>query len=129
MKTKISSAFILLLVTSATSTSAWAINHTYRAQLERSGCTELSAGVTCDIHKTRAQNAAHKPTKNQQLQALINRVEGMPLDIAYSRLLADGWKQSEDPSLFIKPGAGASLRVTREENIITKVAIQPDDGE
>lgn len=129
MKSKISTALVLLLISSAASTSAYAISHNYRAQLERSGCTEINAGVTCDINKTRAQNAAHTPTKAQQLQALIYRVEGMPVEIAYSRLRGAGWKQSADPTLFIKPGAGASLRITREDNRITKVAIQPDDGE
>lgn len=129
MKNKISTALVLLLMSSAASTSAYAISHNYRAQLERSGCTEVNAGVTCDINKTRAQNAAHTPTKAQQLQALIYRVEGMPVDIAYGRLRAAGWKQSADPTLFIKPGEGASLRITREDNRITKVAIQPDDGE
>lgn len=129
MKKTLNTACVLLLISSAASTNAYAINHNYRAQLESSGCTEVNAGVTCDINKTRAQNAAHTLTKSQQLQALIYRVEGMPIDIAYSRLHAAGWKQSADPSLFIKPGAGASLRVIREDNRIIKVTAQPNDGE
>ena len=41
-----------------------AINAHYRAQLERSGCTQMSAGDgSCDISKTKAENAAqHEPT-------------------------------------------------------------------
>lgn len=38
---------------------ALAINAHYRAQLERSGCTQMSAGNgSCDISKTKAENAA-----------------------------------------------------------------------
>lgn len=42
---------------------AHAINAHYRAQLERSGCTQISAGDgSCDISKTKAENAAqHEP--------------------------------------------------------------------
>ena len=37
---------------------AHAISAKYREQLERSGCTQLTDGITCDIHKTKAENAA-----------------------------------------------------------------------
>ena len=42
---------------------AHAINAHYRAQLVRSGCTQISAGDgSCDISKTKAENAAqHEP--------------------------------------------------------------------
>ncbi|KTQ56023.1 hypothetical protein NS29R_04285 [Enterobacter hormaechei subsp. xiangfangensis] len=42
---------------------AHAINAHYRAQLGRSGCTQMSAGDgSCDISKTKAENAAqHEP--------------------------------------------------------------------
>ncbi|HCD4761694.1 TPA: hypothetical protein NBR58_004317 [Enterobacter hormaechei] len=42
---------------------AHAINAHYRAQLVRSGCTQISAGDgSCDINKTKAENAAqHEP--------------------------------------------------------------------
>lgn len=40
---------------------ALAINAHYRAQLERSGCTQMSAGNgSCDISKTKAENATQK---------------------------------------------------------------------
>lgn len=35
---------------------AHAISEHYRAQLERSGCTQVTDGNGCDIHKTAAQN-------------------------------------------------------------------------
>jgi len=52
---------ITLVVFAAVAASpAHAINEKYRAQLERSGCTQVTeADGTCDIHKTKAQNASH----------------------------------------------------------------------
>ncbi|MCS6039260.1 hypothetical protein LNP20_15460 [Klebsiella pneumoniae subsp. pneumoniae] len=32
-----------------------AISAKYREQLERSGCTQMTDGITCDIHKTKAE--------------------------------------------------------------------------
>lgn len=44
---------------------AHAINAHSRAQLERSGYTQMSAGNgSCDISKTKAENAAKKPALN-----------------------------------------------------------------
>ncbi|MGL4715535.1 MAG: hypothetical protein ACRCWL_06445 [Aeromonas sp.] len=37
---------------------AYAINAKYAQQLERSGCTQVSEAQGCDIHKTKAENAA-----------------------------------------------------------------------
>ena len=61
MKTKFT---LLALLFSVVVTPAHAINAHYRAQLERSGCTQISAGDgSCDISKTKAENAAqHQPT-------------------------------------------------------------------
>ena len=60
MKTKFT---LLALLFSVVVTPAHAINAHYRAQLERSGCTQMSAGDgSCDISKTKAENAAqHEP--------------------------------------------------------------------
>lgn len=61
MKTKFT---LLALLFSVVVTPAHAINAHYRAQLERSGCTQISAGDgSCDISKTKGENAAqHEPT-------------------------------------------------------------------
>ncbi|HCR0053390.1 hypothetical protein ASU91_06630 [Enterobacter hormaechei subsp. steigerwaltii] len=61
MKTKFT---LLALLFSVVVTPTHAINAHYRAQLERSGCTQISAGDgSCDISKTKAENAAqHEPT-------------------------------------------------------------------
>lgn len=52
---------LMMIVICATlaATPAHAINAHYRAQLERSGCTQISDGDgSCDITKTKAENAA-----------------------------------------------------------------------
>lgn len=58
---------LMMIVISATvaAAPAYAINAHYRAQLERSGCTQISDGDgSCDINKTKAENAAqHEQTK------------------------------------------------------------------
>ena len=61
MKTKFT---LLALLFSVVVTPAHAINAHYRAQLERSGCTQISAGNgSCDVSKTKAENTAqHEPT-------------------------------------------------------------------
>lgn len=55
MKKMILTALSLSVIAAA---PAHAISAHYRAQLERSGCNEMNAGTTCDIHKTKEQNAA-----------------------------------------------------------------------
>lgn len=58
---------LIMIVISATMAAApaYAINAHYRAQLERSGCTQITDGDgSCDINKTKAENAAqHEQTK------------------------------------------------------------------
>ena len=58
---------LMMIVISATMAAApaYAINAHYRAQLERSGCTQITDGEgSCDINKTKAENAAqHDQTK------------------------------------------------------------------
>lgn len=54
-KTWLFTTLTLALVAAA---PAHAISAKYREQLERSGCTQMTDGTTCDIHKTKAENAA-----------------------------------------------------------------------
>jgi hypothetical protein len=57
---------LMMIVISAAvaAAPAYAINAHYRAQLERSGCTQISDGDgSCDINKTKAENAAQNEQK------------------------------------------------------------------
>lgn len=70
-------------------TPALAINHHYRDQLIRSGCTEINAGHGCDINKTKAQNQKLS-TKYTSTDADI--VINADIDHAADYLLSKGWK-------------------------------------
>ncbi|HGF0767934.1 TPA: hypothetical protein ACF7ZB_000187 [Kluyvera georgiana] len=50
--------FASMALTAVLAAPAHAISDKYRTQLERSGCTQATDGHGCDIHKTKAQNAA-----------------------------------------------------------------------
>ncbi len=54
-KTWLFTTLTLALIAAA---PAHAISAKYREQLERSGCTQMTDGTTCDIHKSKAENAA-----------------------------------------------------------------------
>lgn len=95
---------------------AHAINAKYRAQLERSGCTEMNAGTTCDIHKTKAQNAAviqkendTKATEHAEVMAFIeDSILGEKVDDAKAALSGYGFKET-DPNLWYKDGHTITL--------------------
>lgn len=55
---------IITLLCSVGITPAHAINAHYRAQLERSGCTEMSTLQGCDVNKTKEENAKHSVSSN-----------------------------------------------------------------
>lgn len=86
----LSRALLILPIMAITAGPAHAINAHYRAQLEASGCTQLDEGVTCDLHKTKAQNAEHQ-AKTEEIKVMI----GQPIADAAERLLAEGWKPNE----------------------------------
>ncbi|MFQ2430655.1 hypothetical protein ACK31J_18250 [Aeromonas caviae] len=49
---------LILTLTLLGSAQVHAINHKYAEQLERSGCTQVTEAQGCDIHKSKAENAA-----------------------------------------------------------------------
>ncbi|MEG5932475.1 hypothetical protein UXN85_20630 [Enterobacter hormaechei] len=67
-------ALLVIAITAMTAGPANAISSRYRAQLERSGCTQVTEAQGCDIHKTKAQNRAAgfhdgvAPTKHDDLK-------------------------------------------------------------
>lgn len=73
-------------------TPAHAISRAYRAQLERSGCSQMTdAAGTCDITRTKAQNRANN--LNAQPHSLrIDHMIGKSIDEVASQLIAGGWK-------------------------------------
>ncbi|MGK3122870.1 hypothetical protein ACCY16_01940 [Candidatus Pantoea formicae] len=91
--------------------NAFAISQAFRLQLERSGCTQQTAGNGCDIRKSKAQNKAAMQT----LQAAANRerhevteflqdsVAGQKLSAGKKALEGYGFTES-DPNVWIKSG-------------------------
>lgn len=86
---------------------AHAISSSYRAQLERSGCTqETELNHSCDIHKTKAQNAAAarsvEAKERAKVQALLDDwVIDQSTDDAYDALENAGFTNPE-PLKWVK---------------------------
>lgn len=110
---------------------AHAINAKYREQLERSGCTEMTAGVSCDIHKTKAQNAkqasksAEKPklTARQQYGQIVGEAEtilGMKGILAEEYLVEKGWRKQSDGDW---KKAGHGLRIVEDKGVVRTTQI------
>lgn len=99
-----------------------AISETYRSQLERSGCTQVTDGHGCDIHKTRAQNdaSAAKPalSPEQQHGQIVGEAEtilAMKGIAAEEYLVEKGWKQ-QSSGKWIK--AGHVLSIVEDDGVV-----------
>lgn len=68
----LSRALLILAITAMSAGPAYAISAKYRAQLEASGCTQMTDGVSCDIHKTKAQNASRQ-RQPEEIDAMIGQ--------------------------------------------------------
>lgn len=124
MKKIILSAVALAIL--ATS-PAHAISATYRAQLERSGCTQSNAGTTCDIHKTKAQNDAKvKPQADKhaaELRVIGEDVLGLQLSAARPGLAHHGFKETDAKGIWLND-TGDTLRISTDSHgIINRIDV------
>lgn len=107
---------------------AHAINAKYRAQLERSGCTQVTeADGTCDIHKTKAENAKTvKPRQDKraaELRVIGEDILGLKLDAARPGLAYHGFKQTDAPGIWLND-TGDTLRIaTDSHGVINRVDV------
>lgn len=91
----------VMVLAMATVLPAHAISAHYREQLDRSGCTMVTdSNGTCDIHKTKAQNAKAAQTPVMQERAKIaamleDSVIGQSTDDAYAALEKSGFQNPE----------------------------------
>lgn len=115
-------AFYAILLVILTASPAHAISEMYRSQPERSGCTQVTDGHGCDIHKTRAQNAASasKPalSAKQQHGQIVGEAEtilAMKGIAAEEYLVEKGWKQ-QSSSQWIK--AGHVLNIVEDGGVV-----------
>ncbi|WJD49069.1 hypothetical protein QRD42_17675 [Enterobacter sp. PGRG2] len=62
---------MIAIITGLVTSNAYAINASFRKQLEKSGCTQVTeANGTCDINKTKAQN---KKSKSEETKNIRNK--------------------------------------------------------
>ncbi|EDX4100287.1 hypothetical protein B9R80_002423 [Salmonella enterica] len=107
----------LMVLTLAVALPSHAINSHYRQQLERSGCTQLTDGNGCDIHKTKAQNAAaQNPEKGRIADFLDSKVLDQKTDKAYAALTAKGWNNTK-PLTWVKGRYTVFLDVGSDDKI------------
>ncbi len=84
------------------SSQALAISEGYRQQLQKSGCTQMTDGNGCDIHKSKAENAAaaKKAVKHKfslgQISSEVDSVIGKRSNVADEYLFNQGWRLSGD---------------------------------
>lgn len=114
MKFKIA---LLTLLCSVAITPAHAISAHYRAQLERSGCTQVTDGHGCDIHKTKEQNkkAISSQEARLTLEAEAYRVVDKPISDGAEYLLSKDWKP--DNGVWKKQGYTLTLKI-KDNNVI-----------
>lgn len=106
---------------------AHAINAKYRAQLERSGCTQVTeADGTCDIHKTKAENAkTGKPKDNvhaAKLRAMGEDLLGTDAEEAAAVLKANGFQQT-DPNIWFNASTNDVIKSTVKNGVISTLVI------
>ncbi|EMF0717951.1 hypothetical protein [Citrobacter sp. Marseille-Q6884] len=125
MKKLILSTLTLAILVTA---PAHAINAKYRAQLERSGCTQITeADGTCDIHKTKAQNAATaKPKTNDahagQIRAMGEDMLGTKAGDAAAVMKTHGFQQT-DPGIWYNPKTNDVIKTTIRDGVISTITI------
>ncbi|MEX3020011.1 hypothetical protein AB4K05_10485 [Kluyvera sp. STS39-E] len=77
---------------------AHAISEGYRKQLEKSGCSQMTDGNGCDVHKTKAQNQAAEKRMAKYSQSLdqisseADSVVGHRFNEANDYLRSMGWR-------------------------------------
>lgn len=108
---------LLLAVLVIASLPAHAINAHYREQLERSGCTQVTDGHGCDIHKTKAQNKKAITSQQDRIafEADAYSVVDKPISEAAETLLSKGWKPNN--GVWKKQGYTLKLKLKGESVI------------
>lgn len=128
MKKIMLSALAFAIVAAA---PAHAINAKYREQLIRSGCTQVTEGVTCDITKTKAQNAANagkplpKPTPKPataygQIVGEAENILGLKTVAAEEYLVQRGWRQQSNGDWG---KSGHLLRIVEDKGFVRNAQI------
>lgn len=120
----LSTVVLALLATSP----VHAISAKYRAQLEHSGCTQVTeSDGTCDIHKTKEENAKNAKPKVDgihaaHLRAMGEDMLGTKTEDAASVLKTNGFQQT-DPGIWFNPKTNDVIKTTVREGVISTITI------
>lgn len=125
---------ILMFLALSVAGSANAISSSYRIQLERSGCTQVTdSNGTCDIHKTKTENYMTTNKDKQPKYADLSLAErtfdkalaGKPLSEVVSLLVNAGWKLDDNKPLeFAKDNNRLILDVNQKNDIVMGVSLK-----
>lgn len=124
MKKKIQ--LVLATAVLATAFQASAISEHYRQQLERSGCTQVTDGNGCDIHKSKAENASasHHTADTVSSSSLNKTLQGKSVTQATRTLKNTGWRPSDENALtFWNEAQQKTLRMKVDPKTDTVTAI------
>ena len=116
--------------------SANAITPAYRAQLERSGCTQATDGNGCDIHKSKSANKAFHAVSHEQRKStraeydtatktLDQALIGKSLSDVVPLIVAAGWKQDDNAPLeFTNDGVRMIVDVNQANDKVMGVILK-----
>ncbi|QLY61073.1 hypothetical protein HV211_11500 [Citrobacter freundii] len=119
---------IMVLLCLSVVGNANAISASYRSQLEKSGCTQVTDGNgTCDIHKSKRENMKHHHAELAPAERTIDQaVAGKKLSEVVPLLVANGWEQDDNAPLeFIsKEGVRMILDVNQSNDQVQGVNLK-----
>ncbi|UYU33917.1 hypothetical protein [Siccibacter colletis] len=118
---KLRNTVYILALLAVVATPSHAISAKYRAQLERSGCTQITELQGCDIHQTKMQNTN---TERQQISAFLrDSVLNQPTDAAYEALNGYGFTNPA-PLKWVKGKYAINLTINQKD-VVTHATVTP----
>lgn len=118
---KLRHAVYTLTLLAIVATPSHAISAKYRAQLERSGCTQIAELQGCDIHQTKTQNTN---AERQQISAFLrDSVLNQPTDAAYEALNGYGFTNPA-PRKWVKGKYAINLTINQKD-VVTHATVTP----
>lgn len=121
-----------LVLATTTAAPAYAINHKYAQQLDFSGCTQVNAGVTCDVNKSKAWNQKHtyhaptpKPLApvSKYIVAEANGIKSMTMPQAEKYLTTYGWTKMSG-SKYVWEKGNNNMDYVLTNGIVSSVTVR-----
>ncbi|EAV4803774.1 hypothetical protein B9M40_001199 [Salmonella enterica subsp. enterica serovar Praha] len=139
MKKVLTALAVMVVVGSVIPQKAYAISASYRAKLERSGCTQVTESQGCNVNKSKEWNkqhgfheemkegqSEHIPTANSwevnhaKASAFVeDNVLGEMGRDARQALLNDGWVKTSSNDTWVKNGIVLSLQANSKGKVVS----------